>query len=337
MDRVDPAIVDGTVEDFLKVLQGPTAFFLQGMQQDRCRAMVTLLHGNEPSGVKALQRWLRSGATPVVNVVCIVASIEAALLAPSFSHRVAPGKRDLNRCFRAPFDDSQGEVAEQILEVLTNAKPEAVVDIHNTSGSGPGFGVAVSSDEQHQALVSLFSDVLVTNDLRIGALMEIADHLCPTATIECGGRMDREADELAWRGLQAFMNMPEIFSRGAGGVDVKIVQNPVRLELAADCSLAYANGRSANYDLVLLPGIERLNYGAVAEATHLGWVGERGQDIFRAVDHDGNSIVDELITIDGDELYTARALKLFMVTNDPQIAKMDCLLYAAREDGQAFL
>ncbi len=335
--KFDPAIVDGKVEDFLRALQGPTAFFIKGRQQDRCRALVTLLHGNEPSGVKALQRWLKSGATPVVNVVCIVASVDAALRTPPFSHRVVPGKRDLNRCFRAPFDDSQGEIAEQILEILTDAQPEAVVDIHNTSGSGPGFGVAVSSDEQHQALVSLFSDVLVTNDLRIGALMEIADHLCPTATIECGGRMDRQADELAFRGIQAFMNEPQILSRDVQCVDVNIVQNPVRLELDADCGLTYASTREDNYDLVLLPDIERLNYGAVAEGTHLGWVGERGQNIFRALDHDSNSVVDELIRIEGDKLYTAQALKLFMVTNDAQIAKMDCLLYAAREDGQAFL
>ena len=110
--------VGNNVEAFFRSLGGPTCFFLTGEDNTRTRAFVTLLHGNEPSGVMALFRWLKSARRPAVNVVCIVASITTALDEPLFTHRMLPRARDLNRCFRPPFDVAQGALAEEILEIL---------------------------------------------------------------------------------------------------------------------------------------------------------------------------------------------------------------------------
>ena len=111
------------MESFLRGLDGPACLFLSGQDSGHTRALVTLLHGNEPSGAMALHRWLQSGQHPAVNVVCIVASVAAALAAPLFSHRMLPRARDLNRCFRPPFDDAQGALAEEILEILPASNP----------------------------------------------------------------------------------------------------------------------------------------------------------------------------------------------------------------------
>ena len=53
--------------------------------------------------------------------------------------------------------------------------PEAVIDLHNTSGSGPSFGVCTHMDRQHDALVSLFTQRLIVSNLGLGALMEISE------------------------------------------------------------------------------------------------------------------------------------------------------------------
>src|SRR6056297_180008 len=190
-----PADLGGSVEDFLSRLDGPACVFIEGENTARTRALVTLLHGNEPSGVMALFRWLKSARKPAVNVVCIIASVPAALAAPLFSHRMLPRARDLNRCFRPPFDDAQGALAEELLEILHLHQPEAVVDIHNTSGSGPAFGVCTFMDRQHSALVSLFTRQLIVSNLRLGALLDISEHHYPTVTVEVGGRLDPEAHE----------------------------------------------------------------------------------------------------------------------------------------------
>ena len=166
----NPAVdqLGNNVGEFLRWMDGPTCFLLEGQDTGRTRALVTLLHGNEPSGTMALHRWLRSGRKPAVNIVCIVASVGAALEAPLFSHRMLPRARDLNRCFKPPFEDAQGVLAEEILELLKLHKPEAVVDMHNTSGSGPSFGVCTHMDRQHDALVSLFTQRMIVSDLGLG-------------------------------------------------------------------------------------------------------------------------------------------------------------------------
>lgn len=185
----NPAIADigSNVEQFLRFLNGPACLFLEGDDSFRTRAFVTLLHGNEPSGAIALYRWLKSAQRPAINIVCIVASVKAALEPPRFGHRMLPGVRDLNRCFRPPFVDSQGELAEEILEILRLHHPEAVIDMHNTSGSGPSFGVCTHMDRQHDALVSFFTQRLIVSNLSLGALMDISEYSYPTVTVEVGG------------------------------------------------------------------------------------------------------------------------------------------------------
>ena len=113
-----PSEIGHNIEQFLQWMGGPVCFHLRGKSSDQTRALVTLLHGNEPSGLIAFFRYLKSGRRPAVDTVCIVASIGAALEAPLFTHRMLPRARDLNRCFRPPFDDAQGVLAEEILEII---------------------------------------------------------------------------------------------------------------------------------------------------------------------------------------------------------------------------
>ena len=326
-----------SVEAFLHALAQPTCILIDGVDNSRTRALVTLIHGNEPSGVMALHRWLREGRQPAVKTVCLVVSVQAALRAPLFSHRVLPGLRDLNRCFRAPFDDSQGELAADILEVLREFRPEAIIDLHNTSGSGPSFGVATFVDQKHEALVSLFSRCLITNDLRMGALMEIAENLFPTVTIECGGRLDAAAHSVAADGLRRFFETPELFPEKPQSWGIEVLRNPLRLELVENCRLAYADTPQAGYDLTLKTDIDQYNFGALEAGIQLGWVGERALDIFIAKDPADAKTLRTLVTAADGALLTARAVKLFMITTNPVIAKMDCVCYALGNDSRGVM
>ena len=333
----DPALsVSGNnVEEFLHGLGGPVCFFLSGEDGSRTRALVTLLHGNEPSGAMALFRWLRSGQRPAVNVVCVVASVAAALEAPLFSHRMLPRARDLNRCFRPPFDDAQGALAEEILEILHMHHPEAVIDMHNTSGSGPSFGVCTHMDRQHDALVSLFTQRLIVSNLNLGALMEISEHSYPTVTVEVGGRLDEAAHELAYEGICAYFKAPRVLAHEETDWGLELLRDPIRLELRDNVTLTYAEQPCANYDITLKPDIEHHNFGSVAPDTLLGWASGPERKLFTALDVGGRCAVTRLVRIENGELYPAQHLKLFMITNNAAIAHSDCLFYAVADDGSA--
>ena len=327
--------IGNNVEEFLHSLGGPTCFFLEGEDPSRTRALVTLLHGNEPSGAMALFRWLKSARRPAVNVVCIVASVTAALEAPPFTHRMLPRARDLNRCFRPPFDGAQGALAEEILEILQMHHPEAVVDMHNTSGSGPSFGVCTHMDRQHDALVSLFTQRLIVSNLRMGALMDISEHSYPTVTVEVGGRMDDEAHELAYEGVCRYFGNENVLAQEETDWGLELLCDPIRLELVENVTLTYAEAQRDSYDITLKPDIEHHNFGTVFPDTMLGWATGPEQVLFNAWDMGGRCAVTKLVRIKNGELYPAQPLKLFMITNNAAIAQSDCLFYAVADDGTA--
>ena len=53
---------------------------IPGRDSSRTRVLVTLSHGNEPSGVEAVHGWLQAEQVPAVNVVVILGAVQAALL-----------------------------------------------------------------------------------------------------------------------------------------------------------------------------------------------------------------------------------------------------------------
>lgn len=322
----------------LRELGGPACLLFPGRDSTRTRALVTLLHGNEPSGVLALREWLLLGEQPAVNLLVIVASVHAALETPCFSHRMLPRARDLNRCFQGPYDDEQGRLAEEILEILCLHRPEAVVDMHNTSGSGPAFGVCAHLDRQHDALVSLFTQRLLVSHLRLGALMEISDENCPTVTIEVGGRLDEDARARALAGLRRYAAAERVLA-GDGQTDwgLEILRDPIRVELQEGVTLAYAEAPRAGHDITLRVDIEHHNFGTVTRDTPLGWLRGDPQSLLRASDASGRCAVGALLRCDGEMLYAARTLKLFMITTNAVIAQSDCLFYAVSGDGEPIL
>lgn len=331
----DPASIGDNVEQFLQFLDGPACLLLEGEDKTRCRAFVTLSHGNEPSGAMALFRWLKSGAQPAVNIVCLLGSVRTALTPPLFTHRQPQGERDLNRCFKPPFDDKQGALAEEMLEILRLHHPEAVIDMHNTSGSGPAFGVATFMDHHHDALVSLFTQRLLITGINLGSLMEISEHMYPTVTVEMGGRLDDEAHRQAFEGLERYFTADQVLSsREEKDWGLELLFDPVRLELQPHSSLAYADGPNGA-DVTLRTDIEHLNFGVVAADTPLGWIKGEAVDYFRAQDKNGSCALARLIRVEDGVLYPAQALKLFMITNNATIARSDCLFYAVADDGQA--
>lgn len=330
-----PDQLGDSAERFIERYASPLCVFLEGEDPSRTRAFVTLSHGNEPSGLLALFRWLKSGRKPAVNVVCIVASVAAALEEPRFTHRMLPRARDLNRCFRPPFDDAQGALAQEMLEILKMHHPEAVVDMHNTSGSGPAFGVCTFEDRQHDALVSLFTRRLIISNLDLGALMDISEYSYPTVTVEVGGREDDAAHELAWEGLCRYFEATDVFAIPDVDWGLELLHNPIRLELCDNVTLTYDEAPQVNYDVTLRKDIEHHNFGTISPDTALGWAEGPITRLFSAQDMGGRCALAQIVRLEDGLLYPARPLKLFMITTNATIAESDCLFYAVGDDGSA--
>jgi hypothetical protein len=318
---------------FLKALGGPTLIRLQGRNPQRQRAFCTLLHGNEPSGLQALIAYLNSNQTPAVNIDIIIAAVSTALTPPLFSHRMLPGNRDLNRCFRPPFAGDEGKLAGAILDVFQAARPECLIDMHNTSGSGPAFGVAVADDADHRALTSLWTNDLIVTDLRLGALMELSEASVPTVTIECGGAADRTSLMIAQEGLQRYFQNEDVLATADNSYGVTCFRNPLRMELQAGCTVAYLDFNSSQStatacaDITMPANADRLNYGTVPAGEAIAWVGPQGLSALTAKDKFGQEQLLQHFEINQHQLMAKHPLKLFMATTNATIAQKDCLFY----------
>lgn len=322
-----------TVEEFVAKLGGPTLLRIKGKDSSRSRAISTLLHGNEPSGIKGVFRWLKEETIPCVDILIFVASVDAALENPGFFHRHLKHHRDLNRCFTAPFDDEPGKIAEAMLAILHEEKPEALIDIHNTSGSGPSFAVTINSDKEHQALTSLFTQRLIHTDLRLGAIMEFSENDVPTVTIECGGAQDEEAHEIAYEGIQRYISETNVLIEREADWGLELLENPIRVELKGDATIAFDESVKAGIDITLPPSIENHNFGVILPNEPLGWLGEKGLSCFVAENTKGHDKLSKILRAEGGVLYAAQPIRAFMITTNASIAKSDCLFYAVADHG----
>ena len=77
----------------------------------------------------------------------VFARVDAAKQGPGFIYRMLPHHKDINRCFKPPYDDShQDQLALALLNKIKSLDPECLIDVHNTSGSSPSFGVTTFMD-----------------------------------------------------------------------------------------------------------------------------------------------------------------------------------------------
>ena len=309
--------------DFLKALKRPTAIFISGTDESRTRVLVTLSHGNEPSGFEVIHRWLREGRKPFVNIVIILGGVEAALMNPLFFHRYLPYQRDLNRCFRPPYNDSQGKLAQAILDCIHRSRPEAVVDMHNTSGSTLSFAASYNHSSQKEILAGIFVDTLIVSHLQMGALME-QSFTGPVITVEVGGSEDRHSFLVAMRGIENYFLKEDLFEDPR---TISIFHNPLRLELDPSSRLGYGLFPLEDRDVTIRSDIESLNFKSIGKSEKLGWVGsiEHPHLSVRSVDQIQN--INEYFYIHGGAFYPKNPMILFMATRRADIAASDCLFY----------
>ncbi len=344
VDAPAPADIPADPLSLLEALEGPVAWRVRGRDRTRVRVVTTLRHGNEPSGFLAMQEWLRSGPAPAVDVVCVIANVEAASRHPVFTHRMVPGRPDLNRCFLGPFEGVEGELARAILDLVEELKPEALVDLHNNTGHNPVYGVGVEPTPEVLGLCSIFGLRFIWSHLTLGALLE-AVSVCPAVTIEVGKSGEESANVAALEGLTRFVEAERLFDpdlRAADGVAihdperVRVLRMPMRAMLEPGRRLVMATVPHDDADLTMPDDLDRHNFDVVEKGSRIGWVRGEGCPL-RLLDEHGEDRADEYFERRGDELVVRQPFTPIMITVDAEVAAADCLFYIvhAVENGAA--
>ncbi len=331
LELTGPAQLLSTPEAFLQSLQGPLWLRVPGHDHSRQRMVVTLLHGNEPSGLRALHAWLRSGHVPSVDTVFYIGSVAAATTDGCFRHRSLPGERDANRCYGSPADDLQGRIAAEFTARFQAGSFEALVDIHNNTGHNPAYGIGYGVDRARLGLASLFGDWYMHSDLIMHTLVEMTEKHCPSISVECGRAGDPAADAAALAGLERFLHLDPLPLDLPPPAHIRILEHPRRVTLHQGLRVAFASAPRADADLTLRDDIDRHNFAHLPAGTTLGWVrAEQGLPLscFGATLQDR---AVEMFALDGQALRTREAMIPVMMTTDAHIAQSDCLFYVMQQ------
>lgn len=326
-------------QQFLLSRIGLTVIDIRGENSDEWRVISTLLHGDEPSGIIALHRWLTNESTlprPKTNIRIIISSVEAATHQHLFRHRYLPDGIDLNRCFneQAIRNSAEGKNkningyikrAKLIENAIREVNPKAIIDLHNTSGNGPAFAVSNLINPNVLSLASYFCDTLILSDINIGAMMEL-DFPCPVVTIECGGSDDAQAHDVAYNGIKKFTQCD---GRCALPQDkaVQILYKPLRLVIKPQRKLSFSEHDEGYNGVTLRQNIEQFNYGGCCEGLLLGWLDDNGLENLELLNDQGVNVIEQYFKIDDNKLLCATHLKIFMASNKHNIARSDCLFY----------
>ncbi len=327
-------------EQFLLSMIGPTIIDITGLKTKKCRVITTLLQGSEPSGLIALHRWLTTRNVkelPNTNLRFIICSVEAACVKPLLSKRFVDDSEDINRCFgnqeydKIQIENQVGsyERAQLIVQTIKDVNPEMVVDLHNAPSPCPTFAISTSITTETISLASFFCQTLVLSDLELGSLME-QDFSCPSITVECGGRFDEQAHEMAYAGI-CHIATYEYIGYIQPETCIEVIYLPLRLQVSEGVHLSYAEHDEGYSGITLKHNIDCFNFGGANKGEMIGWIDGDGLKNLRLLNKHGCNVIDEYFYTRENQLVCKQNLRMFKATTDKQIALKDCLFYVVKQ------
>ena len=149
--------------DLYKVLGGPTLIHLPGNQPGPPLFICTLLHGNETTGIEALQIILECyGGCPPRPVSIFIGNVSAA----QYGERFLSGQPDYNRIWTGG-QGHEYRTARHVLELMKDLEVCACIDIHNNTGRNPHYAIIATRETPHLALARSSATAWYTPLIRI--------------------------------------------------------------------------------------------------------------------------------------------------------------------------
>lgn len=318
----------------LEALGAPTLIRVPGRGEQAPRAVSCLLHGDESTGLEAVNIVLSRRRTYAFDLYVMIGNVRAALAAPGFAHRYLDGQEDFNRIWGIDEPTTRlRQAADAMLEVLLDAGLETLVDIHNNSGDNPFYAI-VTDEEDVVALnlATLFTTTILRWDLTAHTLMEALPGVASIA-VECG--LPRRPESLAFAvdGLRRYLGEPALPDTRVRR-DYDLLGGLRKVEVRPEVSFDVGGDLRDDLDFVVADDTRIRNFVELPVGTLVGLVRPGGAVPLVVTDPTGEDVTDMHFTVDDDgRVRTARAGTPVMMTRSAEAARKDCLFYFANEAG----
>lgn len=339
LQHIPDGLLTSTPQDLHKVLAGPTLIHLPGRRPEALFVSV-LLHGNEPTGLYALQKLLQKyqGQTLPRALSVFIGNVAAA----REGHRHLEGQPDYNRVW--PHAQNTATSAEHVMmhDIVNSMRERQVfasIDVHNNTGLNPHYGCINQLEQDFLHLATLFSRTVVYFIRPQGVQSMAFADLCPAITVECGKPDQQYGVDHAFEFLDTALHLSHFPEHPVAPQDMDIYHTVATVYVPEEYRIAFGNDPGydkAGYnktgydkaDICFAEDLDHLNFRELPIGTSLGRVAKGIDTIpLSVINEAGEDVSDRYFQLDGEELRTTMPLMPSMFTLDREVIHQDCLGY----------
>lgn len=300
--------------ELASVLHSPTLFDFS-VAQSAPFFLSILLHGNETSGWDALCGLVEEDYLnkDLPSCVILIGNVQAA----QDGKRMLDGQPDFNRIWEGG-SSPYAKWADSVISFVEAKRPWFALDVHNNTGPNPHHSIVTSIDATTMSAARLFSQTAIFAQQPPGVLTRRTSGFCTSITLETGLPEDPASAARAREYINTLWDtgrVPKIDTS-----DQELFQNNVRVLIE--------NADSITDEQVpkFAPKLYRYNFKTIPEGTELArLVVDHAR--LRAVDEDQRDQTRTFLSYKGKNVSLRRDTILSMYTEDPRIARQDCVCY----------
>ena len=323
LEYLPNGLLSATPDRLHAILPEPTLIHLPG-KKTRPLFISVMLHGNEPTGLLAVQALLqkyqeqelpRSVTLFLGNTLAAKQGLRRLDKQPDFN-RIWPGTE-----FPA---SSETRMAEEIVDIMRKLDVFASVDVHNNTGLNPHYACINSLEYPFQQLASLFGRLIVYFIRPVGVQSGAFAKICPAVTLECGRPGQQYGVEHAFEYLDGCLHLSELPDHPVPVHDIDLFHTVAQITIPENISYSF---NKTDVNLALYKDLEKLNFTEISAGTAFGKVDQNSSIPVIAKDEQGTIITDTFFTIKDTQLCIKRATMPSMLTLDERVIRQDCLCY----------
>ncbi len=303
------------------LLPGPSLFFLEGERTPPLFVSI-LLHGNETTGLLALQHLLKEteGTFPR-SIILFVGNIRAA----QAGVRKMDHEPDYNRIWSGGQSEEE-QLASEVLRHVAEHTPLACIDMHNNTGKNPHYACVNTLDRPTVNLARRFSPTIVYFTEPHEVISIACSRIAPSVTLECGiaGEFSGTMHACDYLKSCLFSNQEQLFSHPEGKHD-DVFHTVAKITLPDNARPGFGN-RCDDADICFRSDFDLLNFTRVAAGTVLG-TAQTQAGILNVSNNLNKDVTEEYFQIRNGEIRTTRHFIPAMFTMDRTVIHQDCLGY----------
>lgn len=310
-------------KNITKLFDRPTLIHLKGKREPPAFISV-LLHGNEFSGLKIIQKFLKKYEEKDLpkSLVLFIGNP----LACSKGRRQLDNQPDFNRIWNL---NPPHPIAKEVLKYVRQKSICWAVDIHNNSGKNPLYSCINKKDKRFVRLAGMFSKKVVYFTQPDSVLSMALSKICPAIVIEAGLPGKLQGITAGVRFIQKLLDEKEKWENKSFKLS-HIYSTVAAIHIDKNSNISFdSRPVLKKKHLSLTNRLDEFNFKKLKKGTILGKINSSRQ--IQLLDNKGKNIFDQFFSIKENNWVVKKSFIPSMFTKNTRIAKSDSLAYAMKQ------